>query len=108
MVIWPRMWCLMHWLNLNWFRQERYQFQGYRRNLAAFREAVVRLLHGQEFGWRLYELAVATRFSLPRRVLGTRSQAAIGRVSAMDNWLTAKAPHRALYMVSALAAPRER
>ncbi len=102
-IIEPRMWCPVHWLNLLWFRQERYQFQGYRRNLAAFKAAGVRVFRTQEFGWLPYELALATRFHMPRRLLATRSPAVIRRVSGVDDRLTAMLPDLALYMVTALA-----
>ncbi len=67
----------------------------------------MQLLRAEEFGWLPYELALATRFRLPRRLLGMRSQPAIARVSALDDWLTAKLPDLALYMVSALASAEQ-
>ena len=100
------MWCPVHWINLLWVRQERYQFQGYRRTLAAFADAGCRMLDTQEFGWLPYELALATRFRAPRRLLSMSSSRAIDRVSAVDDRLTAKLPDLALYMVSVLSSAR--
>lgn len=103
-IVEPRMWCPVHWINLMWFRQERYLFRGYRRNVAAFAAAGCRVDHTQEFGWLPYELALATRFSPPRRLLSMRGQPALDRVSRLDDRLTARFPRFALYMVSVIAA----
>lgn len=102
-IVEPRMWCPVNWVNLLYFRKERYQFQGYRRTVSAFAEAGCKLLHTQEFGWLPYELALATRFGAPRRVLSMGDRA-IKRVSAIDDRLTAKLPDLALYMVSVVVA----
>ena len=104
-IVEPRMWCPIHWVNLVFVRQERYQFQGYRRTLAAFDAAGGRLLRTQEFGWLPYELVLAIRFGLPRRLLSSSRPSFIGRFSAVDDRLTARFPNLALYMVSELAAP---
>jgi len=102
-VIEPRMWCPVHWVNLMWFRQERFLFRGYRRNLAAFASAGCRVAHTEEFGWLPYELALATRFAGPRRLLSMADPAALARVSAIDDRLTARQPRLALYMVTVIA-----
>jgi SAM-dependent methyltransferase len=104
-VVEPRMWCPMHWVNLIYIRQERYQFKGYRRTLAAFDQAGARLVSAHEFGWLPYELVLATRLGLPRRLLSWSTRSAIGRVSAIDDRLTSRLPNLALYMVSELASP---
>lgn len=106
-IVEPRMWCPVHWVNLVFVRQERYQFRGYRRTLAAFDQAGGRLLHTEEFGWLPYELVLAIRFGLPRRLLSMSSPSSIDRVSVTDDRLTARFPNLALYMVSVLAG-RER
>lgn len=103
-IVEPRMWCPMHWVNLLWFRTERYQFQGYRRTTAAFAEAGCRILHTQEFGWLPYELLLATRLGPPRRLLSMTDRRSIDRVSAVDDRLTAKLPNLALYMVTVVAS----
>jgi SAM-dependent methyltransferase len=102
-IVEPRMWCPIHWVNLMWFRQERFLFRGYRRNTAAFAAAGCRPLRTTEFGWLPYELALATRFHTPRRILSIRPGPALDRISAVDDWLTARLPGQALYMVTVLA-----
>lgn len=102
-IVEPRMWCPVHWVNLMWFRQERYLYSGYRRNLAAFRAADARVLDATPFSWLPYELAFATRFHLLRRLLSTDTPSVIERVSRVDEKLTTALPNLALYMVSVLA-----
>ena len=101
-IVEPRMWCPVHWVNLMWFRQERFLFRGYRRNAAAFAAAGCRVLRATEFGWLPYELALATRFSTPRRLLSVQGPA-LERISALDDRLTARLPDLALYMVTVVA-----
>ena len=100
-VVEPRMWCPVHWVNLMWFRQERFLFCGYRRNLAAF--AGCRILWTAEFGWLPYELALATRFRTIRRLLTVPAGPRLDRISALDDRLTSRLPDLALYMVTVLA-----
>jgi SAM-dependent methyltransferase len=102
-VVEPRMWCPVHWVNLMWFRQERFLFRGYRRNDAAFAAAGCRILWRKEFGWLPYELALATRFRAPRRVLSVRPGPALDRITALDDGLTSRMPDLALYMVTVVA-----
>ncbi len=102
-IVEPRMWCPVHWVNLMWFRQERFLFRGYRRNVAAFAAAGCRILRTTEFGWLPYELALATRFRAPRRVLSVRPGPALERISALDDRLTSRRPDLALYMVTVVA-----
>lgn len=102
-IVEPRMWCPVHWVNLMWFRQERFLFRGYRRNTAAFIAAGCRILRTTEFGWLPYELALATRFGTPRRLLSTRPGPALDRITALDDRLTARLPDLALYMVTVVA-----
>jgi len=103
-VVEPRMWCPVHWVNLMWFRQERFQFRGYRRTAAAFAAAGAGIVATQEFGWLPYELALATRLAAPRRLLSMGPGPALDRISALDDRLTARLPDLALYMVTVLAA----
>lgn len=103
-IVEPRMWCPMNWIFLGWFPQERYQFLGYRRTLAAFRESGGTLLNAEPFGWLPYELALATRFDLPRKVLSSDDPRFLAAVSRLDDRLTATLPHLALYAVSALSS----
>jgi ubiquinone/menaquinone biosynthesis C-methylase UbiE len=103
-IVEPRMWCPMHWVNLLWFRTERYQFQGYRRTAAAFEAAGCRMVSTQAFGWLPYELILATRLATPRRLLSMSSRRSLDRVSAIDDRLTARLPDLALYMVTVVAA----
>jgi len=105
-VVEPRMWCPVHWVNLMWFRQERFQFCGYRRTAAAFAAAGCRIVATHEFGWLPYELALATRFAAPRRLLAMGPGPALERISALDGRLTARLPDLALYMVTVVAGPR--
>ncbi len=105
-IVEPRMWCPVHWVNLMWFRQERFLFRGYRRNAAAFAAAGCRILRTTEFGWLPYELALATRFRTPRRLLSVGPGPALDRISALDDRLTARLPDLALYMVTAVAGAR--
>jgi len=46
----PRMWCPVHWVNLMWFRQERFLFRGYRRNTAALTASGCEVVRATEFG----------------------------------------------------------
>ncbi len=102
-IVEPRMWCPVHWINLVFVRQERYQFLGYRRTLSAFREAGATLVQAEAFGWLPYELALATRLDLPRRLLSSGDPRFIEKVSRLDDRLTATLPNLALYGVSLLA-----
>jgi SAM-dependent methyltransferase len=102
-IVEPRMWCPVHWVNLMWFRQERFLFRGYRRNAAAFTAAGARILSTTEFGWLPYELALATRFRTPRRVLSMGAGPALDRITRVDDRLTSKLPDLALYMVTVVA-----
>lgn len=99
-IVEPRMWCPVHWVNLMWFRQERLLFRGYRRNAAAFSAAGARILSTTEFGWLPYELALATRFRTPRRLLSMGPGPALERITGLDGRLTARLPDLALYMVT--------
>jgi SAM-dependent methyltransferase len=99
-IVEPRMWCPVHWVNLMWFRQERFLFRGYRRTTAAFAAAGARILSTTEFGWLPYELALATRFRTPRRLLAMGPGPALDRITALDDRLTARLPDLALYMVT--------
>ncbi len=99
-VVEPRMWCPVHWLNLMWFRQERFLFRGYRRNVAALDAAGCEVLTATEFGWLPYELGLATRFRTPRRLLSMPPGPSLERISAVDDRLTARLPDMALYMVT--------
>lgn len=103
-IVEPRMWCPVHWVNLMWFRQERYQFRGYRRTAAAFQAAGCRILDTTEFGWLPYELVLATRLAAPRRALSMGPGPSMDRVSAFDDRLTTRLPNLALYMVTVVAA----
>jgi SAM-dependent methyltransferase len=106
-VVEPRMWCPVHWVNLMWFRQERFLFSGYRRNAAAFHAAGCRILRTTEFGWLPYELLLATRFRMPRRLLSMGDGAALARVTSLDDRLTSRLPDLALYMVTVVAGRDE-
>ena len=102
-IVEPRMWCPVHWVNLMWFRQERFLFRGYRRTAAAFAAAGCTILRTAEFGWLPYELALATRFRTPRRLLTVRPGPTLDRISALDDRLTSRLPDLALYMVTVVA-----
>lgn len=102
-IVEPRMWCPLHWVNLMWFRQERFLFRGYRRTTAAFDAAGARILTTTEFGWLPYELALATRFRTPRRLLSMGPGPALDRITSIDERLTARVPDLALYMVTVVA-----
>ena len=102
-VVEPRMWCPMHWVNLMWFRQERFQFLGYRRTARAMAASGGRVVSTREFGWLPYELLLATRLAAPRRLFGMGPGPALDRISAVDARLTARLPDLALYMVTVLA-----
>jgi SAM-dependent methyltransferase len=102
-IVEPRMWCPVHWVNLMWFRQERYQFRGYRRTAAALAASGGRIVSTREFGWLPYELLLATRLSGPRRLLGMGPGPGLDRISALDDRLTSRLPDLALYMVTVLA-----
>jgi SAM-dependent methyltransferase len=102
-IVEPRMWCPVHWVNLMWFRQERFLFRGYRRTEAAFAAAGARVLSTTEFGWLPYELALATRFRAPRRLLAMAPGPSLDRITAVDERLTAALPDLALYMVTVVA-----
>jgi SAM-dependent methyltransferase len=103
-VVEPRMWCPVHWVNLMWFRQERFQFLGYRRTAAALAASGGRIVATREFGWLPYELVLATRLAAPRRLLGMGPGPSLDRISALDDRLTSRLPDLALYMVTTLAA----
>ncbi len=102
-IVEPRMWCPVHWVNLMWFRQERFLFRGYRRNAAAFAAAGCRIVSTTEFGWLPYELALATRFRTPRRLLSMGPGPTLDRITRVDDALTARLPDLALYMVTVVA-----
>lgn len=99
-VVEPRMWCPMHWINLMWFRQERLAFRGYRRTTGAFAAAGCEVVQTREFAWLPYELALATRFSTPRRLLSMAPGPRLDRITALDERLTSRLPNMALYMVT--------
>lgn len=99
-IVEPRMWCPVHWVNLMWFRQERFLFRGYRRTTAAFTAAGASILSTTEFGWLPYELALATRFRALRRLLSMGPGPALDGITAVDDRLTATLPDLALYMVT--------
>ena len=99
-IVEPRMWCPVHWVNLMWFRQERFLFRGYRRNVAALATADCTLLRTIAFGWLPYELALATRFRTPRRLLSMGPGRSLERITSVDDKLTARLPDLALYMVT--------
>jgi SAM-dependent methyltransferase len=101
-IVEPRMWCPVHWVNLMWFRQERFQFRGYRRTAAAFTASGGYVVATTEFGWLPYELALATRLAVPRRLLSMGPGPSLDRISALDDRLTARLPDLALYMVTVL------
>ena len=107
-VVEPRMWCPVHWVNLMWFRQERFLFRGYRRTTAALAASGGRIVSTREFGWLPYELALATRFRTPRRLLSMGPGPALERISGLDDRLTARLPDLALYMVTVVAGPGSR
>ena len=102
-IVEPRMWCPMHWINLMWFRQERLAFRGYRRTARAFAAAPCDVVGTKEFAWLPYELALATRFRTPRRLLSMRRGPALDRITRVDDALTARLPDLALYMVTVVA-----
>lgn len=102
-IVEPRMWCPVHWVNLMWFRQERFLFRGYRRTTAALAAAGAGILTATEFGWLPYELALATRFAAPRRLLSMGPGPALDRITRLDDRLTATLPDLALYMVTVVA-----
>jgi SAM-dependent methyltransferase len=102
-IVEPRMWCPVHWVNLMWFRQERFLFRGYRRTTAAFTAAGARTITTTEFGWLPYELALATRFRTPRRLLSMDAGPTLDRITRLDDRLTGKLPDLALYMVTVVA-----
>lgn len=99
-IVEPRMWCPMHWINLMWFRQERLAFRGYRRTACAFATAQCEIVRTTEFAWLPYELALATRFNAPRRLLSVGPGPGIDRFTALDERLTSRLPNLALYMVT--------
>jgi len=47
-----------------------------------------------------YELALATRFRAPRRLLSMPPGPSLERISALDDRLTARLPDLSLYMVT--------
>ena len=102
-VVEPRLFCPVHWINLMWFRQERYLYSGHRRNRTALRAAGLELLQEEEFSWLPFELAFATRFGLLRRLLSTSDPGVLRRVSEVDDRLTQALPRLALYVLWAVA-----
>ncbi len=102
-VVEPRMWCPVHWIHLAFFRRERFLWSGYRRNATAFDDAGCRILRTTPFGWLPYEILLATRFSVPRRLLGMPPGPRLDRISALDDRLTSRLPDLALYMVTVVA-----
>ena len=105
-VIEPRLRCPIHWVNLMWFRQERFLWSGYGRNLAAFQEAGVEVLRVEPFSMLPFELAFATRFGSLRKLFGSSKPAVLDRASAADEWVSRSFPSLALYRVTALAPGR--
>lgn len=101
-IVEPRLWCPVHWVNLMWFRQERHLFKGYRRTLAAFRAARAEVLHSEMFSWLPYELAFAVRFKTLRQLFDTADPAELERASAFDEKLTDRMPGLSLYVVTTL------
>jgi SAM-dependent methyltransferase len=99
-IVEPRMWCPMHWINLMWFRQERLAFRGYRRTARAFAAAGCDIVRTTEFAWLPYELALATRFRTPRRLLAVSPGRTLDRITRLDERLTSRLPDLALYMVT--------
>jgi hypothetical protein len=107
-IVEPRLWCPVHWVNLMWFRQERHLFKGYRRTLGAFRAAGATVVHSEMFSWLPYELAFATRFDALRKAFDTSDPDALERASAFDERLTERLGGLSLYVVATLAgAPAE-
>jgi hypothetical protein len=80
-------------------RRERYFFRGAGRNVDAFRDAGLRLLHAERFSWLPYELLFHIRFRIFRTLLGTDDPAAIRRVSRFDDRLAGALPWMASYVV---------
>ncbi|MEW6155691.1 MAG: class I SAM-dependent methyltransferase [Actinomycetota bacterium] len=101
-IIEPRLRCPVHWVNLMWFRQERFLWSGYGRTLAAFGAAGVEVLRVEPYSMLPFELALATRLRWPRRLLGTSNPAVLERAAAADEWVSRTFPSLALYRVSAL------
>jgi ubiquinone/menaquinone biosynthesis C-methylase UbiE len=83
--------------------QERYFFQGRRRNVRAADAAGLDLLAIRRFGWFPYELAFSTRFRTVRRAFRLRRPATIERFWAADERLASAMPWFTAYELWALA-----
>ncbi|MDQ4133740.1 MAG: class I SAM-dependent methyltransferase [Actinomycetota bacterium] len=80
-------------------RRERYFFLGARRNRAALEAAGFSIVHRQRFSWLPYELFFHIRPGVFRRVFSTSDPAVIGRISALDDRLSAWLPWLTSYVV---------
>jgi SAM-dependent methyltransferase len=70
-------------------RREKHFFKGRRRNIQAITDGGLRIVSTDKFSWLPYELAFAIRFDWFRRLLGTDDPQRIGRISELDDKLTA-------------------
>lgn len=81
-------------------RRERYFFvAGRRRNRAAFARAGLRLDAVEPFSWLPFELAFATRFAWPRRLLGSAHPRLLDAVAGADDTLARQLPALASYLL---------
>ena len=80
-------------------RRERYYWEGQRRNRAAIESAGLQVNRRDRFGWLPFELAFVIRPDWFRRMFSTGDPRVISRVSRLDDWLTARVPWFASYVV---------
>lgn len=80
-------------------RRERYFFRGRRRNTAAIAAAGLVVRRAERFSWLPYELLLAVRFPIFRRLLGSADARFLDRVSALDDRLARAVPQLASYIV---------
>jgi SAM-dependent methyltransferase len=88
------------------FKRERHYFKGRRRNLRAFADAGLDIVHTEQFSWLPYELAFVIRYDWFRRLFSTGDPATIAKVSHADDRLAESVPALACYTVWS-AAPRQ-
>ncbi len=87
------------------YERERYFFKGRGRNLRAFADGGLELLHSERFSALPYEYALAIRAGVFRRLTSSLRPATIAAVSRADERLAATVPLLTHYDIW-LAAPR--
>lgn len=80
-------------------KREKHFFKGRQRNIGAITGGGLRILSTDHYSWLPYELAFAIRFDWFRKLLASDDPNRIGRISSLDDRLTAAFSWSASYIV---------